>query len=92
MNKNKLIPLNSRLSITADFFYRLYMAIEDNKSLVKDAKYCAKKMCGKAFWNELSIGERKQAGICISQLVRYKLLNFDDVKGKHEYPKHYQLK
>jgi hypothetical protein len=68
------------------------MAIEDNKGLFKEGTYTAKKLCGKDFWDGLTSGERKQAGMCISQLVRYKLLNFLEVKGVHEYPKHYQLK
>ncbi len=93
MDKTKeRIPLNNRLSITAELFVSLFMAIEENKSLVKGGEYCAKKICGKDFWSTLTIGECKQAGICISQLVKYEMLNLIEVKRRHEYPKHYQLK
>ena len=50
MDKTKeRIPLNNRLSITAELFVSLFMAIEENKSLVKGGEYCAKKICGKDF-------------------------------------------
>ena len=92
MDKNTHIPLNKRFSISPEFFIRLYMAIEDNKGIRENLTYTAKKLCGQEFWSGLTNGERKQAGICISQLVRYELLNFMEVKGVHEYPKYYQLK
>jgi hypothetical protein len=92
MDKHKNIPLNKQFSISPEFFIRLYMAIEENKGVIKECTYTAKRLCGKDFWSGLTNGERKQAGICISQLVRYELLNFMEVKGVHEYPKYYQLK
>jgi len=90
MDKN--IPLSNQFSISPEFFLRLYTAIEDNKGIREPFTYTAEKLCGKDFWSGLTRGERIRAGICISELVRYKLLNLVEVKGVHEYPKYYQLK
>ena len=89
---NKPIKINKRFSITGEFFIAVYMAIEDNrKNLQKSVRYKAEKLCGKAFWSALSDGDKRLAGMCISELARYKLINLQEVKSVHEYPKRYQL-
>ena len=93
INKKELIWLNSRFSVTVEFFITVFMAIEDNeKNLLKDVPYKSEKLCCNGFWSRLSDGERRLAGMCISEMEKYGLINLRAVKGVHEYPKLYELK
>ena len=93
INRKELIWLNSRFSVTVEFFIRVFMAIEDNqKNLLKDVPYKSVKLCCNGFWSGLSDGERRLAGMCISEMEKYGLINLREVRGLHEYPKFYELK
>ena len=93
INRKELIWLNSRFFVTVEFFITVFMAIEDNeKNLLKDVPYKSEKLCCSGFWSRLSDGERRLAGMCISEMEKYGLINLRAVKGLHQYPKLYELK
>ena len=93
MNNNKKpVRLSARFVVDPEFFLGVYMGVEDNQiELARNGIYTAEKLCGKSFWSELSNGDRRLAGICISEMEGYRLLNLVEVEGIHEYPKLYQL-
>ena len=92
-HNNELIRMNTRFCIAPVFLLDIYMNIEDNQiNLERDTPYPSKKLCSKTFWSALSNGDKKLAGMCISEIVKYGLINLRAVKGLHEYPKLYELK
>ena len=92
-HNNELIRMNTRFCIAPVFLLDIYMNIEDNQiNLERDTPYPSKKLCSKTFWSALSNGDKKLAGMCISEIVKYGLINLRAVKGVHEYPKLYELK
>ena len=92
-HNNELIRMNTRFCIAPVFFLKTYMDMEDNQiNLERDTPYPSKKLCSKTFWSALSNGDKKLAGICISEIVKYGLINLREVRGLHEYPKLYELK
>ena len=94
MNKDKEpIRMNTRFCIDPVFLLDIYMDMEDNQiNLEPDTPYPSKKLCSKTFWSALSNGDKKLAGMCISEMEKYGLINLRAVKGLHEYPKLYELK
>jgi hypothetical protein len=92
-HNNELIRMNTRFCIAPVFLLDIYMNIEDNQiNLERNTPYPSKKLCSKTFWSALSNGDKKLAGICISEIVKYGLINLREVRGLHEYPKLYELK
>ena len=91
-HNNELIRMNTRFCIAPVFLLDIYMNIEDNQiNLERNTPYPSKKLCSKTFWSALSNGDKKLAGMCISEIVKYGLINLRAVKGGHEYPKLYEL-
>ena len=91
-NSKNPVPLSANFVVDPEFFLGIYMAVEDNQiKLARNGIYTAEKLCGKSFWSELSNGDRRLAGICISEMESHKVLNLIEVEGIHEYPKLYQL-
>ena len=92
-HNNELIRMNTRFCIAPVFLLDIYMNIEDNQiNLERNTPYPSKKLCSKTFWSALSNGDIKLAGMCISEIVKYGLINLREVRGLHEYPKLYELK
>jgi hypothetical protein len=92
-HNNELIRMNTRFCIDPVFLLDIYMDMEGNQiNLERDTPYPSKKLCSKTFWSALSNGDKKLAGMCISEIVKYGLINLRAVKGVHEYPKLYELK
>jgi len=92
-HNNELIRMNTRFCIAPVFLLDIYMDMEDNQiNLEPDTPYPSKKLCSKTFWSALSNGDKKLAGMCISEMVKYGLINLREVRGLHEYPKLYELK
>jgi hypothetical protein len=92
-HNNELIRMNTRFCIAPVFLLDIYMDMEDNQiNLERDTPYPSKKLCSKTFWSALSNGDKKLAGMCISEMEKYGLINLREVKGLHEYPKLYELK
>jgi len=92
-HNNELIRMNTRFCIAPVFLLDIYMDMEGNQiNLERDTPYPSKKLCSKTFWSALSNGDKKLAGMCISEIVKYGLINLRAVKGLHEYPKLYELK
>jgi hypothetical protein len=92
-HNNELIRMNTRFCIAPVFLLDIYMDMEGNQiNLERDTPYPSKKLCSKTFWSALSNGDKKLAGMCISEIVKYGLINLRAVKGVHEYPKLYELK
>jgi len=92
-HNNELIRMNTRFCIAPVFLLDIYMDMEDNQiNLERDTPYPSKKLCSKTFWSALSNGDKKLAGMCISEMEKYGLINLRAVKGLHEYPKLYELK
>jgi hypothetical protein len=92
-HNNELIRMNTRFCIDPVFLLDIYMDMEDNQiNLERDTPYPSKKLCSKPFWSALSNGDKKLAGMCISEIVKYGLINLREVRGFHEYPKLYELK
>ena len=57
-----------------------------------DQKYTLAMLCGKEFWNQLSNGDRRRAGILMSEFVAENRLPLCVADSRHEYPKYYRLK
>ena len=92
-HNNELIRINTRFCIAPVFLLDIYMDMEGNQiNLERDTPYPSKKLCSKTFWSALSNGDKKLAGMCISEIVKYGLINLREVIGLHEYPKLYELK
>ncbi len=92
-HNNELIRMNTRFCIDPVFLLDIYMDMEGNQiNLERGTPYPSKKLCSKTFWSALSNGDKKLAGMCISEIVKYGLINLRAVKGVHEYPKLYELK
>ena len=92
-HNNELIRMNTRFCIDPVFLLDIYMDMEGNQiNLERGTPYPSKKLCSKTFWSALSNGDKKLAGMCISEIVKYGLINLQAVKGVHEYPKLYELK
>ena len=92
-HNNELIRMNTRFCIAPVFLLDIYMNIEDNQiNLERNTPYPSKKLCSKTFWSALSNGDKKLAGMCISEIVKFGLINLREVRGLHEYPKLYELK
>ena len=53
--------------------------------------YTLKQICGEYFWDKLSKLNKLDAGYCMVHLVKRGEVPFRVVKGRHEYPKLYQL-
>ncbi len=91
-NKKEPVRLSARFVVDPEFFLGVYMAVEDNQiRLARNGIYTAEKLCGKPFWSDLSNGDRRLAGMCISEMEGHRSLDLIEVEGKHEYPKLYQL-
>ena len=92
-HNNELIRMNTRFCIDPVFLLDIYMDMEGNQiNLERGTPYPSKKLCSKPFWSALSNGDKKLAGMCISEIVKYGLINLREVRGLHEYPKLYELK
>lgn len=92
-HNNELIRMNTRFCIDPVFLLDIYMDMEGNQiNLERGTPYPSKKLCSKTFWSALSNGDKKLAGMCISEIVKYGLINLREVRGFHEYPKLYELK
>lgn len=56
-----------------------------------NASYTAKKICGNQYWSQLSSGQQKYAGICVSYLVETGALPLVAVGKTNENAQQYQL-
>ena len=54
--------------------------------------YTLEDLCGEVFWSQLSNGQRRMAGRCMTQLVGRSVLPLCFADSRHEYPKYYRLK
>lgn len=87
-----LYILCSGISVSKDFYERIKQTITARlPDLQSDFPMELKKICGHAFWNNLTNGERRTAGQCVASMVNEKKLPLTHVIQKHEYPKRYRL-
>ena len=88
----EFIELNDGYRVLKDFYECVRHEVEAGlHELKRDKIYTAKKLCGKALWDELDSGEHRMAGRCMAHMVVKGIFPFNFVKSKHEYPIKYQL-
>jgi hypothetical protein len=79
--------------VPAEFYMAIRLQVEEViPALVPDEVYTLEMLCGEVFWEPLTDGERRKAGRCMRHMVANNLLPLRPVKGRHEYPKLYQLR
>ena len=80
-------------TVSAAFYNAVRYEVEESiPGLIPGMKYKSEWLCGDAFWEPLSDGEKRMAGRCIANMVVNGLLPLRFAKSKHEYPKLYQLR
>jgi hypothetical protein len=78
--------------VSITFYNAIRLQVEEVIPLLdRDEKYTLQMLCGEAFWDPLTEGERRMAGRCMSHMVRNNLLPLRFAESKHEYPKFYEL-
>lgn len=87
---NTLPPAD--LARTAFYEAILHEVEESLPGMEPDQKYTLAMLCGKEFWNQLTNGDRRRAGIFMSEIVAKNLLPLCVADSRHEYPKYYRLK
>ena len=91
-NSNNPILLNNGCSVYPDILDYVRSVVETRIPVLSpDAVYTLKQICGEEFWGTLSKINKIDAGYCMVHFVEKRELPFRFVKGKHEYPKLYQL-
>lgn len=79
-------------AVPKPFFDNIMLLVREIlPALERDISYTAEMLCGEDFWKSLSAGERRRAGMCLSNMVQDRLLPLVLVHGLHEYPLLYQL-
>ena len=92
-NTDDEIQLNDYRKVTLDFYKLILATIELNFDKLKSGvSYKMENLCGKEFWSSLSSGDRKLAGMVAVHITKHGILDLEDAKQPHEYPKYYQLK
>jgi hypothetical protein len=80
-------------SVPAKFYTAIRLQVEEVIPALKhDEVYTLEMLCGEVFWDTLTNGKRRMAGRCMTHMVANNLLPLRSVKGRHEYPKLYQLR
>jgi hypothetical protein len=86
------IVLYDGYTVSAAFYNSVCHQVEEIiPAMEPDMRYPLKVLCGKAFWQPLSDGEKRMAGRCMAQMVVGGLLPLRFAEGRHEYPKLYRL-
>ena len=70
----------------------LHEVEESLPGMEPNQKYTLAMLCGKEFWNQLSDGDRRRAGVLMSKIVAKDLLPLCVADSRHEYPKYYRLR
>ena len=79
-------------TVSAVFYNAVRHEVEESiPGLIPGEKYKSEWLCGDAFWEPLSDGEKRMAGRCIANMVVNGLLPLRFAESKHEYPKWYLL-
>ena len=87
------IILNNGHTVTAVFFYDLLHQIQEIiPGMIPGVKYELKVLCGPAYWNPLTNGQKRLAGKCMVHMVENGMLPLQFAEGRHEYPKLYSLR
>ena len=91
-NNNKTIFLCNGRSVHPDLLDIVRMFLDERIPVLSpDNAFNLKQICGEKNWDKLSKANKLDAGSCMVHLVEKKEVPFKAVKGKHEYPKLYQL-
>ena len=92
MTTNINVLLSDGYPVTKTFYDNVRHQVEASlPALERDARYTLEMLCRATYWDQLSLGERRIAGRCMSDMVERKLLPLRVAKTRHEYPKYYQL-
>ena len=77
----------------AAFYKAILHEVEESlPGMEPDQRYTLAMLCGMEFWNQLTNGDRRRAGIFMSEIVAKNLLPLCVADSRHEYPKYYRLK
>ena len=91
-NNNQTIFLCNGCSVDPDTFDIVCMFLEERIPLLSpDNTFTLKQIVGEENWDNLSKRGKIEAGYSMVHLVEKKEVPFKTVKGRHEYPKLYQL-
>lgn len=92
-NIEAVVLLHDGTSVSGALYGQVRVQVEGIlDALEHGERYTLEMLCGPEFWRGLSDGDRRTAGICMSDMVRNGILPLAVAKSKHEYPKWYRLK
>ena len=88
-----VIILHDGKSVSEVFYECIRSQVEFNlHTLVPGERYALKQICGPGFWDLLTNGEARRAGVCMVHMVENGLFpTLVVAESKHEYPVYYQL-
>lgn len=88
-----LFELLCRKRVSEIFYIRIRTHVTSRiYKLEYNQIYTLSDICGDCFWKQLSSGDQRLAGICMSDMVARELLPLSVAVTRHEYPKCYRLK
>ena len=87
------LVLKYNLIVEEGFFRELFHQVDDIiPGMIPGVKYKLKVLCGRAFWDLLTDGQKRLAGKCMVYMVENGMLSLQFAEGRHEYPKLYSLR
>ena len=93
MNAADRIEAAPSYHVPTAFYESVRSEVEESlPGMEPDQRYTLAMLCSQEFWHQLSDGDRRKAGICMSDLVAKSLLPLCVAETRHEYPKYYRLK
>ena len=91
-NSNNPILLSNGCFVYPDIIDYVRSAVETRIPVLSpDTAFTLRQIIGEEFWGTLSKINKIDAGYCMVHFVKKGELPFRAVKGRHEYPKLYQL-
>jgi hypothetical protein len=86
-----MLVLNDGYPLSRTFYEHIKRHVESRLCAVSsDTIFSLKQICCPKFWDGLSDGERRTAGICVANMAAKNELPLIQVLHKHEYPKKYR--
>jgi len=83
---------NRAYTIPAALYNAIRLQVEEIiPAMERGVEYTLEMLCGDAFWQTLTDGERRMAGRCLAHMVANKRLPLRFVGCPHEHPKKYRL-
>ena len=86
------LVLDNRCTVLQSFYTEIREQVTDIvPALLPHSKYTLQALCGPEYWNALTDGERRSAGMCMAHMVRNGLIPYVDVSRPCQSPKVYSI-